>query len=173
MIALDRMKKHNRGTIVQVGSALAYRGILPSPPTAAPSTPSRASMNHFAANCCTTGVRSKRPWCKCLRSTRHSSAGYFPDCRTRPSRFRRSTSRKSLPAGYSLPPRIRTAGSTGWGQAPQPPWWRTLWPRTAGQVPGPERIRLPAEAAKPRPGTARQPLGTGRRGPGFRNSRGV
>src|SRR6478735_2503001 len=27
MIALDRMKKHNRGTIVQVGSALAYRGI--------------------------------------------------------------------------------------------------------------------------------------------------
>ncbi|MET3809638.1 SDR family oxidoreductase [Arthrobacter sp. UYEF3] len=27
MIALERMKKHNRGAIVQVGSALAYRGI--------------------------------------------------------------------------------------------------------------------------------------------------
>src|SRR5579872_2807164 len=41
--ALSRMLPRNSGSIVQVGSALAYRGIPCRVPTAAPSTPSRAS----------------------------------------------------------------------------------------------------------------------------------
>ncbi len=50
MAALRRMLPRDAGTIVQVGSALAYRGI---PPAAAPSTPSKASTRRCAASCCT------------------------------------------------------------------------------------------------------------------------
>jgi NAD(P)-dependent dehydrogenase (short-subunit alcohol dehydrogenase family) len=41
MSALKRMRPRDRGTIVQVGSALAYRGIPLQSPTAPRSTPCR------------------------------------------------------------------------------------------------------------------------------------
>jgi NAD(P)-dependent dehydrogenase (short-subunit alcohol dehydrogenase family) len=51
LTALKRMLPRNRGIIVQVGSALAYRGIpLQSAPTAAPSTRCRDSRNRSDAN---------------------------------------------------------------------------------------------------------------------------
>src|SRR5919107_1192184 len=51
--ALDRMLPRNRGAIVQVGSALAYRGIPLQSATARPSTPSRASPSRSGPSCCT------------------------------------------------------------------------------------------------------------------------
>ena len=50
--ALKRMPPRNRGVIVQVGSALAYRASRCRPPTAARNTPSRDSMNRCGVNCC-------------------------------------------------------------------------------------------------------------------------
>jgi NAD(P)-dependent dehydrogenase (short-subunit alcohol dehydrogenase family) len=52
--ALRRMLARDRGAIVQVGSALAYRGIPCRAPTAGPSTPSRASPSRCGPSCTTT-----------------------------------------------------------------------------------------------------------------------
>lgn len=56
---LPRMKLRDRGVIVQVGSALAYRGIRCRPPTAPPSTRSKAFTRPCAVSCCTTAAVSK------------------------------------------------------------------------------------------------------------------
>ena len=58
LAALARMRPRDRGTIVQVGSALAYRGIRCRPPTAPPSTPSRASTTRSAPTCTTPAAGS-------------------------------------------------------------------------------------------------------------------
>jgi NAD(P)-dependent dehydrogenase (short-subunit alcohol dehydrogenase family) len=57
--ALRRMRPRDRGVIVQVGSALAYRAIPLQAAYAPPSTRSRASPRRSAANSCTTKVTSK------------------------------------------------------------------------------------------------------------------
>lgn len=59
LAALARMRPRNAGTIVQVGSALAYRGIPSKPPTAAPSTPSGDSSTRCAASWPTTTSTSR------------------------------------------------------------------------------------------------------------------
>jgi NAD(P)-dependent dehydrogenase (short-subunit alcohol dehydrogenase family) len=82
--ALRHMQPRNRGAIVQVGSALAYRGIplqsaycgakhaiqgLGAPPGR------RLGESRCAASCCTRGPGCVRPWCSCLPSTPRSSTG--------------------------------------------------------------------------------------------------
>lgn len=59
MAMLPRMKSRGRGTIVHVGSALAYRGSRSSRHTATASTRSRASTSRCAPNCCMTRARSR------------------------------------------------------------------------------------------------------------------
>jgi NAD(P)-dependent dehydrogenase (short-subunit alcohol dehydrogenase family) len=58
LAALRRMLPRDRGAIVQVGSALAYRGSLCNPRIAPPSTPSRASWTRCVPSYCTTGATS-------------------------------------------------------------------------------------------------------------------
>jgi NAD(P)-dependent dehydrogenase (short-subunit alcohol dehydrogenase family) len=58
MAALRRMLPRNRGVIVQVGSALAYRGIRCRRRTAGQSTRSRDSTIRSIASCSTTGATS-------------------------------------------------------------------------------------------------------------------
>jgi NAD(P)-dependent dehydrogenase (short-subunit alcohol dehydrogenase family) len=65
--ALRRMLPRERGVIVQVGSALAYRAIPCKPHTAPPSTRSRASPNRSAASCSTTAATCASPWCSSPR----------------------------------------------------------------------------------------------------------
>jgi NAD(P)-dependent dehydrogenase (short-subunit alcohol dehydrogenase family) len=50
LAALKRMLPRDRGVIVQVGSALAYRGIRCGPRTVWPSTPCRDFAIHFVAS---------------------------------------------------------------------------------------------------------------------------
>jgi NAD(P)-dependent dehydrogenase (short-subunit alcohol dehydrogenase family) len=54
MAALGRMRPRDRGTIVQVGSALSYQSIPCSRRTAAPSTRSRVSPSRCGRSSCTT-----------------------------------------------------------------------------------------------------------------------
>jgi NADP-dependent 3-hydroxy acid dehydrogenase YdfG len=65
--ALRRMLPRERGVIVQVGSALAYRAIPCKPHTAPPSTRLRASPNRSAASCSTTAATCASPWCSSPR----------------------------------------------------------------------------------------------------------
>jgi len=58
MAALRRMKPRDRGVIVQVGSALAYRSIHSSRHIAVPSPRSEASLIHCVANCSTITATS-------------------------------------------------------------------------------------------------------------------
>ena len=69
MAALKYMKTRDRGTIVQVGSALAYRGIHCKRRTAAPSTQSRDSTRPCVASYCTTRATSTSRWFRCPPST--------------------------------------------------------------------------------------------------------
>jgi NAD(P)-dependent dehydrogenase (short-subunit alcohol dehydrogenase family) len=56
--ALARMLPRDRGVIVQVGSALAYRASRCRARTAAPSTPSRASTSPSGVSSCTPEAAS-------------------------------------------------------------------------------------------------------------------
>lgn len=74
MSALKRMRTRNRGTIVNVGSALAYRSV-PLQSTAARSSPSAVSPIRCVPRSSTTSSMSTSPWWTCRPSTRRSSIG--------------------------------------------------------------------------------------------------
>jgi NAD(P)-dependent dehydrogenase (short-subunit alcohol dehydrogenase family) len=57
--ALRRMMPRDRGTIVLVGSAMAYQGIPLQSPTAAPSMRPRASSTRSAPSCATKARRCR------------------------------------------------------------------------------------------------------------------
>ena len=108
------MLPRDRGTVVQVGSTLAYRGIpLQSAYCGAKHAIQgfheslRTELLHDSSNVHVTMVADAR------RSTRRSSPGCCRGCRTRPSRCRRSTSPRSRPARSCTPPTTRDAASTG------------------------------------------------------------
>jgi len=65
LAALKRMLPRNRGAIVQVGSALAYRGIPLQAAYCVRSTPFKASPSRFAVSSCTTRVTCMSRWCSC------------------------------------------------------------------------------------------------------------
>jgi NADP-dependent 3-hydroxy acid dehydrogenase YdfG len=75
MAALKRMRPRNRGSIVQVGSALAYRAIPLQAAYCGRSTRSAALPNRFVASCCTTGAGCGSRWWSCRGSIRRSSNG--------------------------------------------------------------------------------------------------
>jgi NAD(P)-dependent dehydrogenase (short-subunit alcohol dehydrogenase family) len=102
--ALDRMLARDHGTIVQVGSALAYRGFRCRPPTVAPSTLSRVSTRRCADSCCTSAARCGSQWCSFRRSTLPSSTGCSTGCPTVRARSRRSTSPGWPPGPSCTPP---------------------------------------------------------------------
>jgi len=124
MAALKRMTPRDAGTIVQVGSALAYRGI----PRQTAYCGSKHALQGFHE-----ALR-----CELLheKSNVHVTMVQMPAVNTPQfswvlnrlptrSRSRRSTSPRSPPAGCCTPPTTRSAGSTGWA----PPRW-ALWPPT-------------------------------------------
>ena len=71
--------------------------------------------------------------------------------RTR-SRCRRSTSPSSPPAAWPSPPTIPAASSTGSGTAPRPRSSPKVRRAAAGPLPGPDRLRQPADRRRPGPG---------------------
>ena len=73
--ALDRMRPRNRGVIVQVGSALAYRGIPLQAAYCGANMRSRDSPSPSGPSCSTNGAVSESVKCTRPRSTRLSSVG--------------------------------------------------------------------------------------------------
>ncbi|MGW5474906.1 hypothetical protein [Streptomyces chartreusis] len=80
------------GTVVQVGSALAHRGIPLQSAYCGAKHAVQGSPSPCAVNCCTTSRQCPSPWSGCRRSTPRSSPGCAPTCRATLSRCRRSTS---------------------------------------------------------------------------------
>ena len=122
MAVLPRMKRRNRGTIVHVGSALAYRGM---PLQTAYCGAKHATQGFHEALRCEllherSGVRVTMVQMPAVNT--HSSPGCCPSCPGTRSRSRRSTSPRWLPARSSSRPTTHVDGSTGWGPAP----WGTL-----------------------------------------------
>ena len=154
------MLPRDRGTIVQVGSALG----LPRHPAAVgvlrrqardPGLPRVAAR----ASCCTTAATCTSRWCRCRRSTPRSSPGCCPGCPTRPSRCRRSTSPRS-PRGRSLyaadHPRRREywVGAQHGGDAVA----NAVAPGPAGPLPRAHRLRVPADRRAAATRTAGEPV---------------
>ena len=67
MAALERMLPRDRGTIVQVGSALAYRGIPLQTAYCGAKHAIQGSPSRCAASCCTTRATCTSRWCSCRR----------------------------------------------------------------------------------------------------------
>jgi NAD(P)-dependent dehydrogenase (short-subunit alcohol dehydrogenase family) len=126
--ALDHMIPNNSGAIMQVGSALAYRGI----PLQSPYCGAKHAIKGF-----TESLRSELlhyghditwGWPSSLRSTPHSSPTAAPSSTVTPSRCLRSTNRRWPPkpfiwqygsgAASSMSPgrRSRPLSGTSWDQ---------------------------------------------------------
>lgn len=133
---LKRMVPRDRGTVVHVGPALAYRAI-PSSPTAARSTGGAASPTPCEPSSCTSAARSGSRASTCLRSTPLSSAGDGRGCPTTPTPSRPSTSPRfprrpctTLPisaAGSSTsagPPSRRSSATSSSPASPTATWRR-------------------------------------------------
>ena len=139
MAALSRMRPRNRGTIVQVGSALGDRSI----PLQSAYCGAKHGINGFTSSLrCEllhehSGVHVTVVQMPAVNTP--SSPGCGPGCRTTRSRFRRSTSPRWPRAASSTPPTTPGAGSTGWAPAPLPPSWPTGSSRRCwtGTWPGP------------------------------------
>lgn len=65
--ALSRMRPRDRGTILNVGSALSFVGIPSSPPTARRSSPAEGSSSRLGPSSSMTEAASGCPWCTCRR----------------------------------------------------------------------------------------------------------
>ena len=126
MAVLPRMKERGHGTVVQVGSALAYRGSLCRRPTVGPNMPSGASTRRCGASCSTRRAGSGDDGADA--GDEHPAVllvlSRLPDIRNRSHRYTGPSSR-TRPS--STPPTTRGAASTGWARAPPPPWPRTPW----------------------------------------------
>ena len=110
MAALKRMVPRNRGTVVQVGSALAYRAIpLAVGLLRRRSSRSAASPTRCAPSCSTTRAASGSRWCSCRRV----NTPQFNWCRSEAAQPP-ATGAADLPAGGA-----RRGGVLG--GAPPPP----------------------------------------------------
>ena len=136
MAILPRMKARDRGTIVQVGSALAYRGI----PLQTAYCGSKHAIQgfHEALRCELlhekSGVHVTMVQMPAVNTPQFSWVlNKLPTTR---NRCRRSTSRRSPPVGCSMRRITRSAGSTGWARRRWAPWpptpsrrasWTVTW----------------------------------------------
>ena len=113
MAALRRMQPRDRGTIVQVGSALAYRGI---PLQSAYCGAKHAIQGFHESLRCELlheGQRARDHGADAGGQHPAVRLGAVPAAQATPSRYRRSTSRRSPPRPLSTRPTTPTAGSTG------------------------------------------------------------
>jgi nucleoside-diphosphate-sugar epimerase len=130
MAALKRMKARNRGTIVQVGSALSYVRFPSRPPTAARSSPSAASR-------CPTSASST---CRATQAARHRRQLGQPAISTRCARRLATAVRSRCPtrsdhAGHPETPPERLALTsaataltlTAAGAVSGRPWLAAWW----------------------------------------------
>ena len=137
--ALKRMLPRHHRKHLQVGSALAYRGIPLQTAYCGAKHASRASTRRCGASCCTRRATCTSRWFRCRRSTPHSSR-CCPGCRIRPQPVppiyqpevaagavvlrRRPPSRREYWVGGS------TGGTLGGKRARARPWIAT-WPARA------------------------------------------
>ena len=125
MAALKHMKPRDRGTIVQVGSALAYRGIpLQSAYCGAKHAIQgfhealRCELLHDKSNVHVTMVQ--------LPAVNTPQFSWFcPGCPSTPGRCPRFIGPSSGLAASCMPPTTLTVASTGWEHPRWPPWRQT------------------------------------------------
>ena len=94
LAALKRMLPRDCGTIVQVGSALAYRGIPLQAAYCGAKHAIQGFMDSLRCELLMIKVTCRSPQCSCLRSTRRNFAGSKVDCRGRRNPCRRFSSQK-------------------------------------------------------------------------------
>ena len=111
--ALGRMVPRNRGSIVQVCSAMSYRGI----PLQSPYCGAKAACKNFTESIITELMHHKSRVRICPGSTPLSSPGGERSCPSRRCRCRRSTSPRSPPTRSTTPLTTSGARST-WGSRP-------------------------------------------------------
>ncbi len=75
MAALKRMRPRNRGTIVQVGSALSYRAIPLQSAYCGAKFAIRGFTDSLRTDCFMTRSMCTLSWSRCRRSTRRSLIG--------------------------------------------------------------------------------------------------
>lgn len=119
MAALAKMRPRDRGTIVQVGSALSQRSI----PLQSAYCGAKHAVNGFTESVrCELlheGSRVRITLVQMPAVNTRSSPGCCPGCPVIRNRCRRSTSPRSPPAACCTPPIIQGANSIGSGI---PPW---------------------------------------------------
>lgn len=122
MAALRRMKSRNAGTIVQVGSALAYRGIPLQ--TAYCGAKHAIQGFHEALRCELLHERSKVrvTMVKCRRSIPRNSPGYCRGYPSKHSRYRPSISPRWPREPACTPPTTRGGANIGWPAAQWARW---------------------------------------------------
>ena len=160
--ALRRMLPRDRGTIVQVGSALGQRGIPLQTRLlrrqACPRGVSRVAAHRADAR---AQQRARHASWRCRRSTPRSSSGSSPGYRTRRDRSLRSTSPRWRLAQSCTPRSTHGAARTGWAPArrasssPTASWAgcsTVTWPAPASVL-----SRPPAPAIPTNPRTSGSP----------------
>jgi hypothetical protein len=95
MAALKRKLPRNRGAIVQLGSALAYRPIPLQSAYCSAKHAVKSLPNLYVASYCTWALMCILQSCSCQRSTRRSSTGAKPVLRDGRSLWRRYSSLRS------------------------------------------------------------------------------
>ena len=146
------------------GSALCDRSIRSSPPTAAQSTPSTGSPSRCVASSCTTGGRV------------HITVVQMPAVNTPQFSWVRSRlPRHPQPVPPIYEPEVAARGvllcrgspaasSTGSGAAGRDAAGPEVRRPAAGPLPGPHRLRQPADRRAGQPRPAGQPVGAGGQG---------
>ena len=160
MAALKYMKPRDRGTIVQVGSALAYRGIplqigLLRRQTRHPGLSRSAALRTAARQ----EQRARHDGADAGRQHPAVLLGAVPAAAITPSRSRRSISPSSPPAACCSPPTTRSGASTGSGPPPWAPWPRTRSPRVCWIATSARPDSSPSRPSSPTTRTPRSTCG--------------
>lgn len=91
LAALSLMRPRNKGLIIQVGSALAYRAIPLQAAYCGRSSLYAVLLIHCAVSCCMSAAIFACAWCNCRRSIPRSSTGRATNCPSVHNRCHRFT----------------------------------------------------------------------------------
>ena len=139
MAALELMGPADKGSIVQVGSALAYRGI-PLQTAYCGAKHAIQGRRSTALRAPPRGAASTSPWFRCPQSIPHSSAGCCLACPSTPNRSHRSTNPKSPRKPFCTRQTTRPPGVLGRRQHRRNPRRQRRRTRPAGPLSGTHRF---------------------------------
>jgi NAD(P)-dependent dehydrogenase (short-subunit alcohol dehydrogenase family) len=125
--ALDRMLARDHGTIVQVGSTLAYRGIPLQTAYCGAKHAIQGFTESLRCELLHQNSRVRITMVQLPAVNTPSSTGCSTACPTVRARSRRSTSPRWPPGQSYTPPATQDVGSTGSVAARSGPWWRISW----------------------------------------------